>query len=94
MTSKRTKIHLASDERWIEYEIAHFLRQARIRDRVSQVEVAKRLNMNHVSVWGWENATNFPATLARFGLWCGALGFDCELTIKERGGPIVYTRKL
>ncbi len=94
MTSKRTKIHLASDERWIEYEIAHLLTAARYREKLSLKQVAKRLNMNHVTVWGWENNTAFPATLARLGLWCGCYGFDVELTIKERGGPIVYTRKL
>ncbi len=94
MIVKRRKIHRASDERWIEYEIAHLLTAARYREKLTLKQVAKRLDMNFVTVWGWENNTAFPATLARLGIWCGALGFDVELTIKERGGAIVYTRKL
>ncbi len=96
MTSpiKRRKIHLASDERWAEYDISDFLKQARLEYRVSQAEVAKRLNMNHVTIGGWENNTAWPATLARLGKWCGCFGLEVELAIKEKGGPIVYSRKL
>lgn len=84
----------ASDERWIEYDIAAFLRKARLADGVSQVQVALKLELNHVTVWGWENDVSWPGTLARFGRWCGCYGLEVEVVIKERGGPIVYSRKL
>ncbi len=84
----------ASDERWIEYEIGDLLRQVRLEEDISLKHVARALEMDHVSIYGWEKGIYFPATLARLGLWSGALKVTSNLIMKKRNGSVLYSREL
>lgn len=84
----------ASDERWIEYEIGHLLKQVRLEAGLSLEHVSERIEMDHVSVYGWEKGIYFPATLARFGLWCGVFRLKADLVIKKKDKSVLYSREL
>ncbi len=84
----------ASDERFIEYEIGYLLLQERNRLKMGLKAVAPKIEMNFVSIYGWEIGRNFPATLARLGRWCGAYDLVAELTIRRKDGSVIYSKEL
>ena len=86
--------HGLGDERWIEYEIAELLHRARDTKCVSLSQVAEMINMNLVAIHCWEHGKSWPATLSRLGNWCRAYGLVINLSIRKRGGPVIYSKDL
>ena len=75
-----------SEDRYVEYAIADWLREKRQAFGLTQREIGIAASVHHVTIFTWEASRVFPSTIARLRDWVRAhrdpeTGRCCKLEI-------------